>query len=327
MAPIIVILGFLMHYADTLSDLLRAFNLRTKTYFCSDFKSPWGLDIAQKKQGMFHVVIEGRAYLKLDGHTQGIWLNQGDIIAFPTGGAHQISDAPNSATHSAEPVVAEIQAQNNPFWEEGAQHATTLLCGEFDYASAKKHPFLKSLPCVIHIEADRSHELEWLRRLMRTLSTEARAPSLGSELVMDRITEILYVQLLRYYIASSTEPTGYLSALADDRTAEALHLIHQDFPSRLSIENIASEVGLSRSAFSERFTRLVGMSPKSYQTQWRLNKAQQELGATKLSMFEIASNAGYQSEAAFSKAFRQQFGEAPGATRKRQKISRSPSSV
>jgi len=309
---------------DVLADILKTIRLHTSTYFCRDFNTPWGMNIPHSSNGLFHVIVEGECWLKIMNRDEPIHMSEGDIVAFPTGGAHWISDHPDSERRAGREVVDEIIHGKNPFYSPEANESTrqTLLCGAFDYDSSISHPFLRDLPCFIHIHADNSPELGWLRELVKVLSSESKSPSPGSSVIVDRLTEVLFIQILRSHVQRESSVQGegssfgYLSALSDVKIGRALNLIHGEEQAEKSVEALANEVALSRSAFTERFNKLVGESPKTYLVNWRMQKAKSKLEQTKLSMHNIAEAAGYASEAAFSKAFKQHFKVTPGSTRK-----------
>ena len=312
---------------DTLADVLKTIRLSGSAYFCSDFTSPWGMDIAASEQGMFHVVVNGSCYLQLNNSEVVLPLQQGDIVAFPTGGAHWISDHEKSLRLPGAEVVEKILAGNNPFINPGFDQknspskSSTLLCGSFVYDQSIKHPFLNDLPCFIHIKAEETSELEWLRNLVGVLSSETRNPTPGSSLIVDRLTEILFIQLMRHHMQCLMErgnrDMGYMVALGDPQIGKALNLIHGEQDAVLTVERLADAVALSRTAFSEKFSRMVGMTAKSYLLNWRMQRAKTDLQESNLKMVTVAENAGYASEASFSKAFKSFFSLTPGQFRKK----------
>ena len=308
---------------DALADILKTLRLSANTYFCNDFSSPWGIEVENMNNGMFHVVVSGSCWLTLNKNKEKkVRLDTGDIVAFPTGGYHGISDMPESEYLSANEVLNKLQHQQNPFscCEEKPDNITSLMCGSFSYDSSLNHPFLRDLPCFIHIKAAETPELEWLRMLMRVLACESKNPSPGSSVMLDRLTEVLFIQLLRTHINNIPEDscngTCYLSALNDPQIGQALNLIHSENKATLSVEQLGNKVAMSRTAFTEKFSQLVGIPPKAYLLNWRMQKAKNQLQTSTLSMYDIAEHAGYSSEAAFSKAFKNFFNETPGKVRK-----------
>jgi len=304
---------------DALADVLKTIRLHTSTYFCSDFNTHWGMDIPHGDNGLFHVIVEGECWVKIENRDDPIHMKAGDIVAFPTGGAHWISDRPDSKRLTAEAVASKILKGDNPFYNADEATATTqtLLCGAFEYDSSISHPFLRELPCFIHIQAGKSPELQWLKELTSVLSKESKQPSPGSSVVIDRLTEVLFIQILRLHVQEEPAKLGYISALSDSKIGPALNQIHAEENAEWSVETLASHVALSRSAFSDRFMKLIGEPPKTYLINWRMQKAKSKLENTEIGMYDIAESAGYSSESAFSKAFKQYFTRTPGSYRKR----------
>lgn len=303
---------------DALADVLKAIRLSANTYFCTDFSAPWGMEIEESQQGMFHIAVEGTCWLKHAKAEDPLHISTGDIVAFPTGGAHWISDTPDSPKRPGSDVVENILKGTNPFQPQATEEsgATTLLCGSFSYDSSVDHPFVKDLPCFIHIKASETPELNWLRSLVTVLANESRQPSPGSTVMVDRLTEVLFIQLMRTYMTNSPNNNGYIAALADLQIGSALNLIHSEDKAYWSVERLGEAVALSRTAFTEKFSRMVGMPPKTYLINWRMQKAKAQLENSDMAMIDIAETAGYSSEAAFSKAFKHLLGRPPGQVRR-----------
>ncbi len=304
---------------DALADVLKTIRMHSSTYFCTEFSSPWGMEVPRGDEGLFHVVVSGECWLTLLGSDDSIHLQAGDIVAFPSGGAHSISDAVNSPTLPGGEVVEKIQAGSNPFASQDSQSvgvSNTLLCGAFSYDTTVKHPFIRDLPCFIHIKAAQHDDLPWLNALTNTLAIEAKNASLGSTVIVDRLTEVLFVQLMRSFIEGRPGSQDYLSALNDPQIGKSLNLIHDEKSAYWTVERLGEAVAMSRTAFTEKFSSLVGQPPKTYLTNWRMQKAKGQLQASDNSMIDIAQGAGYSSEAAFSKAFKQFFNVTPGKVRR-----------
>jgi len=303
---------------DALADVLKTIRLRASTYFCRDFNTHWGMDIAHSNNGSFHIIVEGECWVKIQNRDEPIHMIAGDIVAFPTGGAHWISDCPDTKRICGEAAAKQFLNGDNPF-NDGTNTAAsqTLLCGAFEYDSSISHPFLRDLPCFIHIQTSQSQGLTWLKELVSVLSRESKQPSPGSSVIIDRLTEVLFIQILRLYVQREHEKLDYMSALSDSKIGPALNQIHAEEHADWSVEKLANEAALSRSAFTERFIKHVGESPKTYLINWRMQKAKSKLESSDVNMYDIAESAGYSSEAAFSKAFKQYFDRTPGSFRKR----------
>jgi len=205
---------------DALSDLLQTIRLHTSTYFCSDFNTAWAMRIPADGNGVFHTLIDGQCWLEMDSLPAPIQLNTGDIVAFPTGGAHQISSRLDQAPLSANEVVDGILGGHNPFYraplesddsdidKKSSSDWATLMCGAFAYDSSMDHPFIRDLPCFIHIKAADTPELGWLRSLVQVVSVESRQQNPGASVVVDRLTEVLFIQLLRVHMQTHTDKTA-----------------------------------------------------------------------------------------------------------------------
>ncbi len=309
---------------DALADVLKTIRLHSSTYFCSDFSPPWGMAVERGDDGLFHVVVDGECWLKVLGTDDSIHLKAGDIVAFPSGGAHSISDVKDGPTQPSAALVDKIMSGKNPFDAalqpaaafDNTSPATTLLCGAFCYDTTVKHPFIRDLPCFIHIKAAEHNDLNWLNALTTTLAIEAKTPSPGSSVIVDRLSEVLFVQLMRSFIENRPGAHDYLAALNDPQIGKSLNVIHDEKAAYWSVERLGEHVGMSRTAFTEKFSNLVGLSPKTYLTNWRMQKAKEQLQGSDLSMIAVAEQAGYSSEAAFSKAFKQFFEVTPGKVRR-----------
>ncbi|MEC4724686.1 AraC family transcriptional regulator [Shewanella sp. D64] len=302
-------------YLDVLSDVLRAIRLYASSYYCAEFSSPWGIDEPQAECGTFHVVIRGSAWLTVPEQTSPIFLSAGDIIAFPTGSPHQVSDQPDSQMMPGNEVLQRIRSNKSPFSD--GQNVVTLLCGYFQYQTDTYLPLLRDMPSMLHIKTEEEPELAWLNHLIRTLAYESRSLLPGNAVVVDRLTEVLVIQLLRWHMNHQQNPLGYFQALADDKLSRALSLIHQQ-PSKLwTVEALGRSVSMSRTSFANRFQSIVGMTPLAYLSQWRMHIAYGLLAEGNESMLSIAEQVGYKSEASFGKAFKKIVGISPGKVPKK----------
>lgn len=299
---------------DVLSDVLRAIRLYAGSYYCVDFSSPWGIDEPQADCGIFHAVIRGSAWLTIPEQNDPIFLSAGDIIAFPTGTPHQISEQPKSRTISGRDLLEMIRHNTNPYSD--GQSVVTLLCGYFQYRKQTYLPLLRDMPSMLHVKSGDDPKLDWLNSLVKTLAYESRTLQPGSEVMVDRLTEVLIIQLLRWQMRNQSSPPGYLQALADDRLSRALSLIHKQPSKPWTVEALGRAVSMSRTAFANHFQAIVGMTPLAYLSQWRMHIAYELLSESNESMLSIAEQVGYKSEASFGKAFKKIIGTSPGQVRK-----------
>jgi AraC-like DNA-binding protein len=315
-----------MSSTDALTDVLKSIHLSGSTLFCTGFNTPWGMSLLAEDRGAFHVVLEGSCWLIQKGVAEPLELLAGDIVAFPTGGEHWISNTPTDGTQvrRGSEVVSQILAGDNPFWQHSSDESQqdesesliTLLCGTFHYDSSVDHPFVKDLPCFIHIKEKETPELAWLRSLVRVMANESNNPTPGSSAMLDKLTEALFIQLMREHMASVQNESSYLSALADNQIGTALNRIHSEQGAQWTVEKLAEQSAMSRTAFTDKFTKMVGVPPKVYLTDTRMQRAKKSLMTNTEPMIKIAQASGYSSEASFSKAFKQFFKLSPGKLRK-----------
>lgn len=297
---------------DTLSDVLTLMRLRSCVYFLREFAAPWGMEMPEGPYAQFHMVARGRCWLKYGGST--IELAGGDVVLFPRGGGHILLDAPASAIAPGRDVL-EAHNCGKPMFAEGGERAR-LLCGHFEFDRAFKHPLATELPPFIHVKALSYDQPDWFEAVSGLLIRETGAEQPGASTVVDRLAEVLFIQVLRAYLLQSRPSHGFLGALCDTQVNRALKVIHKGFGGALSLAAIAREAGMSRSNLALRFREVLGETPMFYATRYRLLKAQELLSASSRPLSEVAEHVGYRSESAFSQAFKRQFGQGPGAFRR-----------
>ncbi len=299
---------------DVLSDILRSFRLNGTVYFHYDFSSPWGMNMDKSNLAQFHIVVRGQCWLKMSGMQKPISLVGGDVVAFPHGDAHWLSDKPDPQGVPGRQVL-EAYRNGKPMFQ-GNDVCTTLVCGHFELDRGLEHPFLQNLPSLIHVRGTEHHQVDWLENITSLIIKETASGYPGAATVVDRLAEVLFVQLLRAYAMEKNLSNGYLTALNNREIHKALQLIHAHPQNSWTLEKLAHNVGLSRTSFAIRFKELVGVTPMSYITNWRMQKAKKLVRETDLPLGAIAEQVGYASEAAFSRAFKRRFNQNLGAMRK-----------
>jgi len=299
---------------DALSDILRSIRLSSSVYFRSDFASPWGMEMDRSPYAQFHIVVRGQCWLFTDTQETPLALSGGDIVIFPLGDAHWIADHPDHARLPGPQVLEAIRQHRAPFGE--GPTSTTLVCGHFELDRDLDHPFIQALPHLIYIRGRGQHQLTWLETATNVIIQETDSGRPGAEVVVNRLAEVLFIQALRTYMEQSNLTQGYFAALKDPFINQALRLIHAQPEAPWKLATLARRVGLSRSAFANRFKALVGLPVLRYLTDWRMYKARQLLQRTGLSQLDIAEQVGYSSEAAFNRAFKRKYSQTPGAIRK-----------
>lgn len=302
---------------DALTDILKSLNLSGGINFGCELSAPWGMQIGQTVVAEFHVVARGSCWLSM-ADVAPVCLQAGDIVVFPHGQAHVLLDALDSQKLPAEQIVGNAKITHyGPVIYGGGGMLTNLLCGYFEFDRKAHTPLLEALPTFIHIRGADTAEMSWLQTTINFICYEARISRPGTEAVVNRLVEVLFIQIMRAYMAQSSLPLGILAALADAKIGLALNAMHQNPEYHWTLDELAQQAGMSRTAFSQRFHALAGQTPMHYLTVWRMQKAKKMLESGNMTMLAIAEQASYQSEASFSKAFKRCIGLSPGAYRRK----------
>ena len=304
-------------FTDPLGETLHLLRLTGTLYCRSELTAPWGVDLpAFEGCMMFHVVTAGHCWLEVEGDEPRL-LQQGSLALVPHGTGHRIR---SSQTAEAEPLfdipVEQVSDRYEIMRYGGAGELTHLTCGvvRFDHVAGQQ--LIALLPRVLQIDTWADDEGSWLQSTLRFIAREARELRPGGETVITHLADILIIQAIRSWIDSAPQANrGWLAALRDDQVGRALAAIHREPEKDWSVALLAKEVGMSRSGFSARFTSLVGDSAMRYLTEWRMQLARAQLLETSDSLSVLADRLGYQSEAAFSRAFKRVFGVPPGSLR------------
>jgi AraC-like DNA-binding protein len=316
---------------DVLSDVLRAVRLSGAAYFDFELSSPWVREAprATELAGIvlpgaerlieYHVIDRGSCW----GHAIGqppIPLEEGDVIVFPQGDAHVLSSAPGMR-ETVNLAAFPSRSTSLPVFHEfggGGPDRARIVCCFLGCDERPYNPLLTTLPAVIHLKGGAADaKTRWLSRLMGTAATEARSSRPGGGNVLARLSELLFVETLRQHLERLPEAqTGWLAGLRDPIVGHALALLHAEPADAWTVERLARAVAISRSVLAERFAAMVGYPPMQYLALWRMQLASQRLAAGD-AMPSVAEAVGYQSEAAFSRAFKKVVGQSPGSWRKR----------
>ncbi|MEZ5244826.1 MAG: AraC family transcriptional regulator [Acidimicrobiales bacterium] len=304
--------------ADPLGEILHMLRLTGTLYCRADFTAPWGVDLPEFDDAMvFEIVTEGSCWLEIDG-SEPRRLEQGSLTLIPHGTPHRVrSDLDATAIELFDlPVVAHSERYESVSFGGGGA-ATQITCGVVRLDHAIAHQLVAQLPSLIHIDAWRDDDSSWLHHTLRFITREARELRPGGDTVITRLADILVIQAIRAWIDSSpSAETGWLAALRDPRIGPALQLIHEQPDQAWTVASLARASAMSRSAFSARFTRIVGVSAMTYLADWRMHRAREQLRDTTDPVAAIAARVGYQSEASFCRAYKRTFGTSPGHTRR-----------
>ncbi len=303
--------------ADPLGEVLHLLRLTGTLYCRSELTAPWGVDLPPLESCMMlHVITAGGCWLEVQAD-EPRWLPQGSVTLVPHGVGHVLrSDCDVPSEPLFDIPVEQVSERYEIMRYGGGGDATHAICVvvRFDHVAAEQ--LVALLPNVIQLNPWEEEGSEWLRDSLRLISREAAELRPGGETVITRMADILVIQMIRAWIDSAPGGRqGWLAALRDPQIGQALAAIHRAPRRAWSVAGLASDVGMSRSAFSARFTRLVGDSVIHYLTLWRLRLARTYLRETSDPLPRIAERIGYESEAAFCRAFKRMFGETPGRVR------------
>lgn len=301
---------------DILADVLNTLDL--KGWLCSrtEIAAPWRFHFATSRDGIFHLFNVGGGYLCVEGEPEPLPVKDGDVIVLPHGHAHAICDEPTSPLTKAATLDYDAHREYEVFPFKGGETRTVLLCGVFHFEHPGAYPLLQCLPKVIHIPGEQGRMAHGFADLVNFIARESASSQPGAEVMLRHLTDMLFIQVIRVWIAQQAQASrGWLGALRDQPIGTALGLIHQSPQRRWKVEELAEAVALSRSAFSSRFTALVGEPPMKYLTRWRMHLAIRLL-KSHVQMEKIAQQLGYDSEAAFRKAFKREVGIPPARYRK-----------
>ena len=296
---------------DLLSQMLTLIRLQGELVFSAELTHPWSLQF-EAGAAYFHVVSEGRVVVQV-GDEPPIHASTGDLLMLPHGTGHIVSDGGQAAPASANLLLTQqLTTERLSIRHGGNGELTRMITGIFRFESQTMPTIMAALPSIIHIPKTEGDGGGWLEGLAYFLLVEAHAPHPGASLMISRLIDVLVIRTLRTW-AQTAEPgnRGWLGALADPRISRALKAIHDEPFRRWSVADLAGVAGMSRSSFAERFATLVGEPPLQYQTRWRLTLAIDMLRRGDRLVGDVAREIGYDSDAAFSRAFKAQFGYAP----------------
>lgn len=287
---------------DVLSSVMNAYQLRAGVYGHPTFCGAWQFGTSGNHRASFHLVGQGQCWMhtRLEGAPQR--LEGGDVVIFPHDAWHLLTGEQEMRDEANHP---EMQGEG-PF--------TTLVCGYFEFQAGNKNPILDALPEVIVVRREEAGQhLETLGRLMLE---EAQLEGIGTRTVLDKLADTLFVMVIRHFVTRSADQRGLLAALADVRLRKALAAMHRNSATAWTLESLAEVAGMSRAAFAQRFAELVGTTPIEYLTRWRMTEAELMLRDPQVSVAAAAERVGYETEAAFRKAFKRIHGIGPGAIRR-----------
>jgi len=313
---------------DPLSDLLRVVRLDGAFFYPVEAIAPWGVESAAARDLAprilpnaehlisYHILIEGRCFAGVLGEEQ-VELAPGDVIVFPHGDANLMSSAPglrvmpgvSTAAPARYPAAVHIGA-NGPV-------GASFVCGFLGCDRLPFNPLLGALPRQLHV---RGMSGAWVDTFARRITEESRLERPGADTVLTRLAELMFIEVLRRYLEGLPQgQTGWLAGVRDDMVGRVLALLHARPEHPWTLDELAREAASSRSSVAKRFAELVGQPPMQYLTEWRMQVAANLLAQTAAKVSAVGAEVGYDSEAAFSRAFKKATGRAPGAWREQRR--------
>jgi len=318
---------------DALSEVLRVIQLTGAVFLDARFTAPWCIRSEQNdalcaaylprsdRVVSFHFILQGECWAMLPEDPAGaIALNAGDILVVPRGEAHIIGSARDlQAVPSVALLADQVEAAAGEVMTlsyGGGGETVQVVCGLLASQGGLKNPLLAALPRLFKVDM-RGSAAGWLESSLRFAAQEAGGPRPGSATVLSKMSELLFVEAIRRHVELIPEDSkGWLGGLRDRFVGRALTLMHERPNHPWTVEDLAQRAGTSRSVLAQRFTELLEMPPMQYLAQWRLQLAAQQLRSGNLPLVVIAEQVGYDSEAAFSRAFKREFGQPPGTWRR-----------
>jgi len=316
---------------DALSDVLRVAHLTGGVFLNAEFFAPWCMAARMEPEHCspvlgpashlipYHYVVEGELHVRLDGEgEETLLLGPGEVVLFPRNDRHLLgSDLGLPPVMGSDIIQPPEDGGLFSIHHGGGGARTRLVCGFLGCDSADGNPVISTLPPALRLNAEEGGAAEWIRSTFQYAADEVAAGRPGSETVLAKLSELLFVEAVRRYAESLPEDqTGWLAGLRDPYVARALALFHRDIARTWTVDELGRAIGLSRSALADRFTRVIGVAPMNYLANWRMQVAAQKLRTTSASLANVANTVGYESEAAFSRAFKKTFGMAPATWRR-----------
>jgi AraC-like DNA-binding protein len=314
---------------DALSDVLRLVRLKGGVFLHAEFTAPWCIlsqvgreDCGALLEGaehlvLYHYVVEGRLTAQiLNGNP--VEIEAGEVVIFPHNHQHLLGSrldlppVPSKQIVSVSPEGGLLVIRHG-----GGGERTRIVCGFLGCDRLEGNPLASALPPLLRFDVRQGSAAAWMKSSLEFAADEIAARRAGSETVLAKLSELLFVEALRRYVEGlPVEQTGWLAGLKDPFVSRALSLLHGRIAQEWTVDDLGREVGLSRSALAERFTRLIGEPPMRYLARWRIQAAAHQLRISDAPLARIAEQVGYESEAAFNRAFKRNFGVPPATWRK-----------
>lgn len=307
---------------DILNDVLEKLRLHSEVFLHARFCDKWVVDIGPLNLKVsFHVIAHGDCWLRVPDSSTPLALHEGDLVICLRNPPHFVT--PSSA-YPADDLPRNSPASDLIPGDDTQGESTTLICGKCEFLQYSWNPVLEALQNIMVIPTKDSAKTN-LGTIVKLMIAEAENNHTSSSAIIDRLSDILLIEAIRTYTHLNEQDKGYIAALKDSRLSKALTSFHKAPGQNWTVQTLSEEATMSRSSFADQFKHMIGMSPMEYVTGWRMQHAYDVLSSDNKSVTQIAEECGYQSEPAFRKAFKKQFGVGPGSVRREAKeVSEQP---
>jgi AraC-like DNA-binding protein len=302
---------------DALSDTLSLLGVQGSVFCRAELSRPWAVHTRGSEAAIFHVIVRGAGWIEVEGQAEPTPFRAGDLLVLPHGHPHVLCDPPGTRSVHIQALAADPGADGLPCVHHGGGGAdTSILCGSFRFGDEARAALLPALPPLLAASGTAGSTAAWLDATLRLLADEVASDRPGAAIVVERLADVLFIQALRAWVAQQRDHGGsWLVALGDPQLSRALAALHHRPGHPWTAARLARAAGMSRSAFYQRFERVVGEAPAAYVTRWRMLVARRSLRRGE-PITDVAERVGYASEAAFSRAFKRAVGTSPSAWRR-----------
>ena len=295
---------------DVIGDVLETLRTRGSIFFRSDMAAPWGMSLDKADMPRFHIAMSGSCYVGSD-NVAPVNVQHREIVMLPSGRSHWIADQPGRKLIPSQ-QAGEACELGNPLFQQG-EITQSLMCGLVHFDQASSHPILDSLPQLLHFPKLTTEDPIWMT-VMLIESEMQRTRNKGGTIV-DRLTEVLFLQLINRYVHKNQQMTGFLAALRDKRIHKALTLIHQEPEFNWTIALLGDRIGMSRATLVRHFQSSIGLAPMAYILNWRMMKAYNLIKYSNANLEQVAAQVGFASARTLNKAFQRQYASTPSELR------------
>jgi AraC family transcriptional regulator, alkane utilization regulator len=306
---------------DAFSDLLSSVKFQGVIYGLMDCRAPWGVQFPLMPHVRLFIVVRGGCFLQFfdDSQSLPLSLGAGELVLSHSGTACEIKDSPASITLPIEEIAGKRDRDTGLVQVGGDGPLSSILTGCFTLTAHNKNPFFSGLPSIIHLKSENLQAAPGLEATIKLLISELSNNSIGGEIIVNRLSDTLFVQIIRAYILQVAQcPVNpvWLKGLADPQIGAALNLIHANPAAPWTVASLANAVNMSRTAFANKFAALVNYTPIDYLNTWRMQRSIALLENGDYNLVSVGNKVGYSSRSAFAKAFKKEFGQSPGQFKK-----------